>query len=38
MILHYHIKNHFCKTEVIDCNFNLFIIDYLYKLINNNKD
>ena len=38
MIFYYYIDNNFYKILNINNNLNLFIIDYFYKLINNNKN
>lgn len=38
MILYHYIDNNFCNTKNINNNFKLFILKYLYKLIDNDKD
>ena len=35
---YHYINNSFYKVRSIDNNFNQFIINYFYKLINNNKN
>ena len=34
--MHYYIYHNLCKPECIDGNFDQFVIDYFYELINNN--
>ena len=35
---HYYINNDFSKAYGIDDNFDQFVIDYFYELIDNDKD
>ena len=35
---HYYIDDNFSKAQDINGNFDWFIIDYLYELIDNDKD
>ena len=37
-MLYYYINDNFCKTQDIDNNLDKLIINYYYKLVDNNKD
>ena len=37
-MFYYYINNDFCKAQSINNNFDQFVINNFYKLVNNNKD